>query len=474
MIQATYDKNTKSAPATGAVQYDAGQEIYLYGLPESLSGTLEMQFAYAGDAKAEGRMAEYDAAKKAWKARVPNKYLTRARAVNVYLYQTLDQETAGTIYTAVFTPLGRSAPGGEVTPDEISQWGELVGQFTAKMAEMDAAIGHANEAAANVRIELEGFGAEKAEWEARLQSAEETAKSASDTAKDAKETAIDAKKTALSAANLLDNSNFARPVNQRGRAEYTGTGYTIDRWRMANVSSKLTVTDGGVTLSPNGGNAYMAQSIDDGFTSYLGKTYTFAVMTAEGVVHTVTGTMPTQAPTSETILGSKSISSGTIYILVRANRTCPTVQIRVNQDSGGVALKWAALYEGAYTAETIPSYRPRAASMELLECQRYLHIVRPGTAYLPLCWGLVKNASTIWYNVVFPTQMRVIPTFTYGGDLVCNASVYDNISDLSIRFADTQRAMLAATAESGAQVPDTASVLCGKAADAYLMFSAEL
>lgn len=277
----------------------------------------------------------------------------------------------------------------------------------------------------------------------------------------------------VAAVNLLDNSNFASPVNQRGRSEYTGAGYTIDRWRMPNGTSKLTVTDGGVTLAPNGGNAYMAQSIDDGFTSYLGKTYTFAVMTAEGVVHTVTGTMPTEAPTSETIIGSKTISSWTISILARANRTYPTVQIRVNQDSSGVTLIWAALYEGTYTEETLPSFRPRAASVELLECQRYLYIVRPGTAYLPLCWGLVKNASTIWYNVVFPTQMRVNPTFTYGGNLVCNASIYDEISDLSIRFADTQRAMLAATAESGTQVPDTSSVLCGKAADAYLMFSAE-
>ena len=209
MIQATYDKNTKSAPATGAVQYDAGQEIYLYGLPESLSGTLEMQFAYAGDAKAEGRMAEYDAAKKAWKARVPNKYLTRARAVNVYLYQTLDQETAGTIYTAVFTPLGRSAPGGEVTPDEISQWGELVGQFTAKMAEMDAAIGHANEAAANVRIELEKFEDTKINWEARLQSAEETAQSANSAAQEAKRTAASASETAQSAEQTANGASEA-------------------------------------------------------------------------------------------------------------------------------------------------------------------------------------------------------------------------------------------------------------------------
>lgn len=209
MIQATYEKNTNSAAATGAVQYDAGQDIYLYGLPESLSGTLEMQFAYAGDAKAEGRVAEYDAAKKAWKARVPNKYLTRARAVNVYLYQTLDEETAGTIYTAVFTPLGRSAPGGEVTPEEISQWGELVGQITAKMAEMDAAIGRANEAAANVQTALEGFGAEKAAWEARLQSAEETAQSAISAAQEAKQTAASASETAQSAEQTANRASEA-------------------------------------------------------------------------------------------------------------------------------------------------------------------------------------------------------------------------------------------------------------------------
>lgn len=209
MIQATYDKNTNSAAATGAVQYDVGQDIYLYGLPEQISGTLEMQFAYAGDAKSEGRIAEYDAKKKAWKARVPNRYLTRARAVNVYLYQTENEETAGTIYTAVFTPAGRSAPSGEVTPDETSQWGELVGQVTAKMAEMDTAIGRANEAAADVRTEIEAFETVKAGWEARLQEAEETAQHAGETAQSAEKTANSAKQTATSAKQAANSANEA-------------------------------------------------------------------------------------------------------------------------------------------------------------------------------------------------------------------------------------------------------------------------
>ena len=31
--------------------------------------------------------------------------------------------------------------------------------------------------------------------------------------------------------NLLDNWYFANSVNQKGQMEYTGSGYTIDRWR---------------------------------------------------------------------------------------------------------------------------------------------------------------------------------------------------------------------------------------------------
>ena len=41
-------------------------------------------------------------------------------------------------------------------------------------------------------------------------------------------------------------------------------------------------------------------------------------------------------------------------------------------DVGGSAVfKWAALYEGSYTADTLPDYVPKGYAAELAECQRY-------------------------------------------------------------------------------------------------------
>ena len=276
----------------------------------------------------------------------------------------------------------------------------------------------------------------------------------------------------VAAVNLLDNSNFASPVNQRGQTAYTAEGYGIDRW-IVGAGAQLTIDEGAsVTLTATGSEAAkLTQRLPgDVCTRLTGKTATIAATLTDGTLLCAAGAIRVGAQASTLLTAANG--SGSIALTADADGTLALVLAAGVGESLSVC--WAALYEGTYTADTLPSYRPRAASVELLECQRYLYIVRPGTAYLPLCWGLVKNASTIWYNVVFPTQMRVIPTFTYGGDLVCNASIYDEISDLSIRFADTQRAMLAATAKSGAQVPDTSSILCGKAADAYLMFSAEL
>ena len=39
--------------------------------------------------------------------------------------------------------------------------------------------------------------------------------------------------------------------------------------------------------------------------------------------------------------------------------------------SGSITIAWAALYEGAYTADTLPAYVPKGYSAELAECQRY-------------------------------------------------------------------------------------------------------
>lgn len=47
--------------------------------------------------------------------------------------------------------------------------------------------------------------------------------------------------------NLLDNWYFGNPVNQRGQTSYTGSGYTIDRWRMWDNSGVLSIVSGGIS-----------------------------------------------------------------------------------------------------------------------------------------------------------------------------------------------------------------------------------
>lgn len=80
--------------------------------------------------------------------------------------------------------------------------------------------------------------------------------------------------------NLLDNWFFGNPVNQRGQAEYTGGGYTIDRWRIGHDGTfTVNVSDTGVSLvSGNDGSwKNFSESIE---TSKLiaGRTYTFSFL----------------------------------------------------------------------------------------------------------------------------------------------------------------------------------------------------
>ena len=81
----------------------------------------------------------------------------------------------------------------------------------------------------------------------------------------------------LAPHNILDNSDFINPVNQRGETSYTANGYTIDRWRDTNNATTM-VTEKGLTLRNNStsSDAYWCQRIPaNALTS--GKAYTMAV-----------------------------------------------------------------------------------------------------------------------------------------------------------------------------------------------------
>ena len=48
---------------------------------------------------------------------------------------------------------------------------------------------------------------------------------------------------------FLDNSDFSNPVNQRGATSYTGTKYTIDRWKSNSGYSVITINDDSLNIN---------------------------------------------------------------------------------------------------------------------------------------------------------------------------------------------------------------------------------
>jgi hypothetical protein len=85
----------------------------------------------------------------------------------------------------------------------------------------------------------------------------------------------------ISNPNLLDNWYFADPVNQRGQTEYTGTGYTIDRWKHDGT---LAINDGYVTHTPNEWWNALYQPIDAKIANALiGRKVTLSVLARSAV-----------------------------------------------------------------------------------------------------------------------------------------------------------------------------------------------
>ncbi|MGN0763281.1 MAG: hypothetical protein ACI4MK_07825, partial [Aristaeellaceae bacterium] len=193
----------------------------------------------------------------------------------------------------------------------------------------------------------------------------------------------------LQPRNLLDNGYFRNPVNQRGKSSYSGAVYGIDRWRSWKDGSAIAIGDGYITLS---GDVHHAQYIDQGvFVS--GKSYTFACMKTDGTITAVSVTYP---------MSEERLVEGECAVFLREG------ELSYVAIYGAGDYVWAALYEGAYTADTLPPYVPKGYAAELAECKRYYNIIPYDMD------DYYVNTSTTYpsiYPVSFP-EMRIIPTVT--------------------------------------------------------------
>ena len=199
--------------------------------------------------------------------------------------------------------------------------------------------------------------------------------------------------------NLLDNSDFRDPVNQRGSSVYNGNGYTIDRWYIWSTdgSGQLSVEPDGIAL-----NAYTAQgiSLSQRFPKghFRDKSYTFAYQDVYGTVFVQNDPIDTS-------------HEGFDYIQISLKSWNKII--------------WAALYEGEYTLDTLPAYRPKGYGAELAECKRYFRILRGD----PTLSGYIGSTATkVYFLYNDRTDMRkdtsIDVAVTGQIDVICNGTYY--------------------------------------------------
>ena len=186
--------------------------------------------------------------------------------------------------------------------------------------------------------------------------------------------------------NLLDNSDFTKPVNQRGNTSYSGNTYTIDRWYTYSSNAEIVLNTGYITIQ----NSALMQKVD----TDPDKTYTAAVCKADGSVIVVTGTF--------------SGGFGNVNIGIRCGISSGYPRFLMEPVLGGV--KWAALYEGSYTADTLPPYVPKGYAAELAECQRYYQLFKN----IGITGLLFSNNKKVLLPVYPKIPMRKTPTISIG------------------------------------------------------------
>lgn len=222
--------------------------------------------------------------------------------------------------------------------------------------------------------------------------------------------AVDGRKiSTVAPRNLLDNSDFRNPVNQRGQGSYSGSGYGIDRWRLWDDYATITVNAASITISGNTAWQYLKETPPE-----VGKTYTAAVKKADGTISLCSGIMP---------------SSG-----VCASNECMQIGVDGNNGSIYFGLKigsyvWAALYIGEFTTETLPEYQPKGWAVELAECQRYYRYYQYVTCAVP-------GNPWAWFALNYP-PMRAVPILTTGALYAGGSTQISGAKITSARVSET-------------------------------------
>lgn len=205
--------------------------------------------------------------------------------------------------------------------------------------------------------------------------------------------------------NLLDNSDFIHPINQRGETSKQASWvYWIDRWLSDTEKTDAQLTSSGIRLPATAEkNLRILQRVPLERIK-KGQSYTIAAYDASGNVFCVSGVFDGEQLTGDA-------SSGGKYWLSLNKGDNLTYWYCILDAYADITVKCMALYEGEYTADTLPPYVPKGYAIELAECLRYYRKIKANNETFP---GYAANG--VAYAFIPLTQaMRIAPTVTGGG-----------------------------------------------------------
>lgn len=191
--------------------------------------------------------------------------------------------------------------------------------------------------------------------------------------------------TKFSNPNLLINPDFK--INQRGATSYEQQGYSVDRWKIWNVT---------VTPSTSGGITVKSDKYSDtgNILQYL-ENATEGDSTLSCYVTSVSGTVTMVADDDSQVILKQGLN------VLHISKSTKSFKIFLNLGTS-ITLKWVKLEQGKVATEFIaPNY-----AEEILKCQRFYVVLESSLAgygansaiYIPFARGVYMRNSR---NVIF-------------------------------------------------------------------------
>ena len=163
-----------------------------------------------------------------------------------------------------------------------------------------------------------------------------------------------------------------------------------------------------------------------------GRSYTIVAYDASGNVFCVSGAFNDGPLTGDG-------SSGAKFYMSLQDGDSSTYYYCILDAYADITVKCMALYEGEYTAETLPPYVPKGYAAELAECLRYYRKIKGDTQ------TFTGYSSGGWSYAFIPLQaMRIAPTVTGGGKFyyTLGSSHGTTTETATVHNANTNRAIV--------------------------------